>query len=250
MASPWGAADGLLASGEDGVQRTWMDAKVEDWVVTPRAGKCVEINALWYNALRVMEGLAAQAGKQPEADGYRRAAEQTRQGCQCFWNPARGALHDVIDGPEGEPDADGRRHDGRLRPNQIFAVSLPHSPLGPERQKAVVDACARDLLTSHGLRSLAPGEPGYAAHYRGGPRERDGAYHRGTVWAWLIGPFVDAHYRVYGDAGLTRSFLEPLILHLDSACLGSVSEIFDAEPPFRARGFHAQAWGVAELLRA
>lgn len=244
------ATDGLLASGEDGVQLTWMDAKVGDWVVTPRSGKCVEINALWYNALRVMEGLAVQAGKAPEADGYRQAAEQVRQGFQRFWNAARGALYDVIDGPEGEPDADGRRHDGRLRPNQIFAVSLPHSPLGPERQKAVVDACTQTLLTSHGLRSLAPGEPGYARHYRGGPRERDGAYHQGTVWAWLIGPFVDAHYRVYDDAALARTFIEPLILHLESACLGSVSEIFDAEPPFAARGCYAQAWSVAELLRA
>lgn len=244
------AADGLLASGEDGVQLTWMDARAGDWVVTPRTGKCVEINALWYNALRVMEGLATQAGEAPEARGYRRAAEQVRQGFQRFWNPARGALYDVIDGPEGELDEAGRRHDGRLRPNQIFAVSLPHSPLGAERQKVVVDACARDLLTSHGLRSLAPGEPGYATHYRGGPLQRDGAYHQGTVWAWLIGPFVDAHYRVYGDAGLARSFLEPLLLHLDSACLGSVSEIFDAEPPFSACGCYAQAWSVAELLRA
>jgi predicted glycogen debranching enzyme len=244
------AADGLLASGTDGVQLTWMDARVGDWVVTPRTGKCVEINALWYNALRVMEGLATQAEREPEADGFRRAAEQVRQGFQRFWNPARAALHDVIDGPEGEPDEDGRRHDGRLRPNQIFAVSLPHSPLEPAQQKAVVDTCAQRLLTSHGLRSLAPGEPGYAAYYRGGPRERDGAYHQGTVWSWLIGPFVDAHYRVYGDTALARSFLEPLMLHLDSACLGSVSEIFDAEPPFAARGCFAQAWSVAELLRA
>jgi predicted glycogen debranching enzyme len=244
------AADGLLTSGEDGVQLTWMDAKVDDWVVTPRTGKCVEINALWYNALRMMEELASTLEKPSEAADYRQAAEQVKDRFQRFWNPARNALYDVIDGPEGEPGPDGRRYDGRLRPNQIFAVSLPHSPLDPARRKAVVDICARRLLTSHGLRSLAPGEPGYRAHYTGGPYERDGAYHQGTVWAWLIGPFVDAHYRVYGDAVLARSFLEPLILHLDSACLGSISEIFDAEPPFAARGCFAQAWSVSEVLRA
>lgn len=244
------ADDGLLASGEEGVQLTWMDARVGDWVVTPRTGKCVEINALWYNALRVMEGWATTLGNPSPAAGYRQAAEQAGRGFQRFWNPARAALYDVIDGPEGEVGVDGRRYDDRLRPNQILAVSLPHSPLEPAAQKAVVDACGRELLTSHGLRSLAPGEPGYVAHYAGGPRERDGAYHQGTVWAWLIGPFVDAHYRVYGDAGLARSFLEPLILHLDSACLGSISEIFDADPPFAARGCFAQAWSVAEVLRA
>lgn len=243
------AADGLLASGVDGVQLTWMDAKVGDWVVTPRTGKCVEINALWYNALRVMEGLAKRAGKKSDANGFRQNAEQVRQGFQRFWNPARNALYDVIDGPLGEPGQDDQGRDGRLRPNQIFAVSLPHSPLAPKRRKAVVDACAQGLLTSHGLRSLAAAEPGYAPHYRGGPGERDGAYHQGTVWAWLIGPFVSAHYRVYGDAELAGSFIEPLILHLDSACLGSISEIFDAEPPFCARGCYAQAWSVAELLR-
>ncbi|MGM0811427.1 MAG: amylo-alpha-1,6-glucosidase [Pseudomonadota bacterium] len=243
-------ADGLLASGQDGVQLTWMDAKFGDWVVTPRTGKCVEVNALWYNALRVMEGLASTLEQQSEADFYRQGAEQAKLGFQRFRNPARSALYDVIDGPEGDPGLDGRRYDGRLRPNQIFAVSLPHSPLEPAEQQAVVDACARELLTSHGLRSLAPGEPGYVAQYTGGPHERDGAYHQGTVWAWLIGPFVDAHYRVYGDAALARSFLEPLILHLDSDCLGSISEIFDADPPFSARGCFAQAWSVAEVLRA
>lgn len=244
------AVDGLLAAGQDGVQLTWMDAKLDDWVVTPRIGKCVEINALWYNALRLMQGLASRLIKGPEATDYRQAADLVEQSFERFWNPARGALYDVVDGPEGEPGQDGQRYDARLRPNQIFAVSLPHSPLGPAQQKAVVDTCARELLTSHGLRSLAPGEPGYVGHYGGGPRERDGAYHQGTVWAWLIGPFVDAHYRVYGDAALARSFLEPLIPHLQDACLGNLSEIFDAEPPFAARGCFAQAWSVAELLRA
>jgi predicted glycogen debranching enzyme len=243
-------ADGLLTAGQDGVQLTWMDAKLDDWVVTPRIGKCVEINALWYNALRLMQRFASRLNDGSDTARYRQAADLAEQGFQRFWNPARKALYDVIDGPEGEPAVHGRRYDGRLRPNQIFAVSLPHSPLAPARQKAVVDICARELLTSHGLRSLAPGEPGYVGHYRGGPRERDGAYHQGTVWAWLIGPFVDAHYRVYGDAASARSFLEPLMLHLDAACLGSISEVFDAEPPFAARGCFAQAWSVAEVLRA
>ncbi len=241
--------DGLLAAGQDGVQLTWMDAKVGDWVVTPRIGKCVEINALWYNALRVMEGLAWQLNKGHEVAGYRHAADQVKHSFQRFWNPQRAALYDVIDGSEGELGQDGQRYDGRLRPNQIFAVALPHSPLYSNQQKAVVDSCARNLLTSHGLRSLAPGEPGYVAHYLGGPWERDGAYHQGTVWAWLIGPFVDAHYRVYGDVAIARSFLEPLALHLQTACLGSISEIFDADPPFTARGCYAQAWSVAEVLR-
>ena len=242
--------DGLLASGQDGVQLTWMDAKVGDWVVTPRIGKCVEVNALWYNALRTMEGLAGQLDKVDEAADYRNAAERVKRSFQRFWNQPRAALFDVIDGPDGDLGQDGRRCDGRMRPNQVFAVSLPHSPLKQTQQKAIVDACARQLLTSHGLRSLAPGEPGYVAHYTGGPRERDSAYHQGTVWAWLIGPFVDAHYRVYGDAATARSFLDPLFLHLGSACLGSIGEIFDADSPHAARGCFAQAWSVAEVLRA
>ena len=241
--------DGLLAAGQDGVQLTWMDAKVGDWVVTPRIGKCVEINALWYNALRVMESLAGQLNKDSDVAGYRQAAERVKHSFQRFWNPQRAALHDVIDGPEGDLGQDGQRYDDRLRPNQIFAVALPHSPLDPSQQKAVVDVCARELLTSHGLRSLAPGEPGYVAHYLGGPLERDGAYHQGTVWAWLMGPFVDAHYRVYADIETAQSFLEPFALHLQAACLGSISEIFDADPPFTARGCIAQAWSVAEVLR-
>jgi predicted glycogen debranching enzyme len=243
-------ADGLLTAGADGVQLTWMDAKVCDWVVTPRIGKCVEINALWYNALRVMETLAGRLRQETAAADYRQAAALVEQSFQRFWNPPRCALHDVIDGPEGDVGPDGKRYDGRLRPNQIFAVSLTHSPLDRTRQKAVVDICARELLTSHGLRSLGRGEPGYRAHYRGDVRERDGAYHQGTVWSWLIGPFVDAHFRVYHDAATARSFLEPLLLHLEGACLGSISEVFDADPPFAARGCFAQAWSVAEVLRA
>ena len=242
--------DGLLAAGEAGVQLSWMDARVGDWVVTPRSGKAVEVNALWYNALHIMASLATRLGKDTQAAEYRQAAAQARSGFQRFWNGARECLYDVIDGPEGEPGADGRNYDGRLRPNQLLAVSLPHSPLEAAQRKAVVDTCARELLTPYGLRSLARGEPGYRERYQGGPRERDGAYHQGTVWAWLIGPFVDAHYRVYRDAATARAFLEPLALHLDTAGVGSISEIFDAEAPYTARGCFAQAWSVAEVLRA
>ncbi len=235
--------DGLLRAGEPGVQLTWMDAKVDDWVVTPRIGKPVEVNALWYNALRVMADLAQQLGHHEDARSFSQSAKRVEVSFDRFWNPARGYLYDVIDGPEGDADA-------CLRPNQLLAISLPHSPLSPKRQQAVVDACARTLLTPRGLRSLAPDEPGYEAHYGGGQRERDGAYHQGTVWAWLIGPFVDAHYRVYRDAAMARSYLEPFAQHLTEAGLGSISEIFDAEPPFAPRGCFAQAWSVAEVLRA
>lgn len=244
------AQDGLLSAGEDGAQLTWMDAKIGDWVVTPRIGKPVEVNALWYNALIVMADLSKQLGKQKAAEEYRTAATQVRSSFQRFWNEEQGYLYDVIDGPEGEPDPDGRKRDRHLRPNQIFAVALPNSPLQAAQQKAVVDVCARELLTSHGLRSLARDQNGYVPCYHGNPVQRDAAYHQGTVWAWLIGPFVDAHYRVYRDADKARSFLEPLGLHLGEACLGNISEIFDAEPPFAPRGYFAQAWSVSEVLRA
>ncbi|MEO6422679.1 MAG: amylo-alpha-1,6-glucosidase, partial [Candidatus Nitrotoga sp.] len=242
--------DGLLAAGEDGAQLTWMDARIGDWVVTPRIGKPVEVNALWYNALTIMADLSKQLDKKKPADEYGNAAAQVRSSFQRFWNDEKCYLYDVIDGPEGITDADGRKVDPRMRPNQIFAVALAHSPLGDEQQKAIVDACARELLTSCGLRSLARNQPGYVSCYQGNPVQRDAAYHQGTIWAWLIGPFVDAHYRVYRDADKARSFLEPLGLQLCEACVGTVSEIFDAEPPFAPRGCFAQAWSVAEVLRA
>ncbi len=233
-------ADGLLAAGEPGVQLTWMDVKIDDWVVTPRSGKPVEINALWYNALHSMAAFALRLG-QP-ADAYSTAAARVGASFTRFWNRATGYCFDVIDGPDGD--------DPTLRPNQIFAVALPHSPLDPAQQRAVVDICARRLLTSHGLRSLDPAHPDYVPHYLGSLRERDAAYHQGTVWGWLIGPFVSAHLRVYGDKALARSFLLPLVQHLAGAGIGSISEIFDAAPPFTPRGCIAQAWSVAELLRA
>ena len=232
--------DGLVTAGEPGVQLTWMDAKVGDWVVTPRIGKPVEINALWYNALIAMARLAGRLGR-PGA-GWEAMAERAAAGFARFWNEEAGHCHDVIDGPDG--------HEVALRPNQILAVSLPASPLSPEQQRRVVDACARHLLVSYGLRSLAPGEPGYQARYGGGPRERDGAYHQGTAWAWLLGPFALAHHRVHGDREAARAFLEPMAQHLADHGLGSIAEVFDAEPPFRPDGCIAQAWSVAETLRA
>ena len=234
-------ADCLVYAGEDGVQLTWMDAKVGDWVVTPRIGKPVEINALWYNALRTMAKLAPIAGK--SAEPFLQMGAAVERSFAKFWNSAAGCCYDVIDDPRIGNDAS-------LRPNQIFAVSLPESSLSTEQQKAVVDICALRLLTSHGLRSLAPGEPGYQGHYGGGPRERDGAYHQGTVWGLLLGPFVLAHLRVYGDRKSAQSFLEPLGNQIASYGLGTLGEIFDGDAPFPPRGCIAQAWTVGEVLRA
>jgi predicted glycogen debranching enzyme len=234
-------ADGLLYAGGPGVQLTWMDAKVGDWVVTPRTGKPVEINALWINALETMAGFARLLAK--PADAYEKLSAKAKQSFQRFWNPDRNCYFDVIDSP-------GIGNDAALRPNQIFAVSLPVSPLTPEQQKAVVDVCARHLLTSHGLRSLAPGEAGYTGHYGGSPRDRDAAYHQGTVWGWLLGPFALAHYRVYRDRQAALRFLDPLGRQIYASGLGTLSEIFDGDAPFTPRGCIAQAWTVAEVLRA
>ena len=233
-------ADGLLYAGEPGVQLTWMDAKVGDWVVTPRIGKPVEINALWYNTLCSMADFARCLNE--PADGYETLVEQARVGFAPFWSEAAGYCYDVMDGPDGDDPA--------LRPNQLLAVSLPHSPLDARQQRAVVDVCTRHLLTSHGLRSLAPDDPAYVGHYGGDQRQRDAAYHQGTVWGWLIGPFISAYLRVYGDRERARSLLRPLIHHLADHGVGSISEIFDGDPPFTARGCIAQAWSVAEVLRA
>jgi predicted glycogen debranching enzyme len=233
-------ADGLVRAGEPGVQLTWMDAKVGDWVVTPRMGKPVEINALWYNALRAMAELA-RAVRRPPGEWEtlaRRVAERFRR----FWNAGAGYCFDVIDGPDGDDPA--------LRPNQILAVSLPASPLDAARRRAVVDACAHQLLASYGLRSLAPGHPAYRGRYGGDQTQRDGSYHQGTVWGWLLGPFALAHFAVYKDAGAARAFLSPMADHLGDYGVGSISEIFDGDAPFAPRGCIAQAWSVAETLRA
>ena len=233
-------ADALLYAGAPDVQLTWMDAKIGDWVVTPRTGKAVEINALWINALRTMSDFARLLGR--PADGYTRLAEKAGMNFQKFWNAERNCCYDVIQIPAGG-------NDPLLRPNQIFAVSLPFSPLTAAQQKGVVDICAHNLLTSHGLRSLAPSEPGYKGQYTGSQRERDSAYHQGTVWPWLIGAFATAHFRVYGDRDEALSFLEPLGRSINFGGLGTISEIFSGDPPFLPAGCPAQAWSVAELLR-
>ena len=239
-------ADGLLDAGEAGVQLTWMDAKVDEWVVTPRTGKPVEINALWYNALRIMEAFAAQLGE--DGSRYTELAARVQIGFERFWNELLGYCYDVVDAPASKDAPAG--NDGSLRPNQLLAVSLPHSPLTAERQRSVVDACGRHLLTAHGLRSLSPDDKAYIGHYGGDRRKRDGAYHQGTAWGWLIGPFVAAHLRVYGDAAAARSYLQPLLQHLNDHGVGSISEIFEGDAPFAPRGCTAQAWSVAEVLRA
>ncbi|HXM93488.1 MAG TPA: amylo-alpha-1,6-glucosidase [Candidatus Dormibacteraeota bacterium] len=234
-------ADGLLFAGGPSVQLTWMDAKMGDWVVTPRTGKPVEINALWINALQTMAQFARLLVKPTER--YGRLETQARKSFWKFWNAQRQCCYDVIDAP-------GIGNDSSLRPNQIFAVSLPCSLLNADQQKAVVDICARRMLTSHGLRSLAQGEPGYQGHYIGGLRERDAAYHQGTVWGWLLGPFVHAHLRVYKDHEAALRFLEPLGRQIYARGLGTLPEIFDGDAPFTPRGCIAQAWTVGEVLRA
>jgi predicted glycogen debranching enzyme len=235
-------ADGLLAAGEPGVALTWMDVKIGDWVVTPRIGKPVEVEALWLNALAI--GAATdERWREPLERGRRAFAER-------FWNAERGCLYDVID-----VDYKSGESDGRVRPNQIFAVGgLPLALLEGERAARVVAVIEQYLLTPLGLRTLAPDDPDYHPRYAGDQATRDAAYHQGTAWPWLLGPFVDAWLRVHGDTPATRAaarrrFLDPLILHLDQAGLGHISEIADAEPPFTPRGCPFQAWSVGEALR-
>ena len=233
-------ADGLIHAGEPGVQLTWMDAKVGDWVVTPRIGKPIEVNALWCNALRFMAEAARLSG-QPAGD-YERLLAQAEDGFRRFWNPARGYCFDVLDGPQG--------HEAALRPNQIFAASLAQPLLPPEQLRAVVTVCEDRLLTPTGLRSLAPDEPAYQPHYGGDQAARDGAYHQGAVWCWLIGPFIEAHLKVFGDVARAEQIISPLADQVFMEGLGTASEIFEAEPPFAPRGCIAQAWSVGEILRA
>ncbi|WP_437545035.1 amylo-alpha-1,6-glucosidase [Sorangium sp. So ce367] len=236
--------DGLIRQGEEGYQLTWMDAKVGDYVVTPRRGKPVEINALWYNALRLIERWARESDGDGAAKRYGAAAEQVKASFnRRFWSEKHGYLYDVIDGEQGADDA--------FRPNQLLAISLPHPVLEPARWKGIVDQVKERLWTPVGLRSLAPGHPDYKPKYFGDLRARDMAYHQGTVWGWLMGPFIDAWLKVYPtDLAGARRLLEGFAPHLDEACAGSISEIFDAEPPFTPRGCVAQAWSVAEALRA
>jgi predicted glycogen debranching enzyme len=235
-------SDGLLRQGAEGYALTWMDAKFEGWVVTPRRGKAVEINALWYHALRAMERWLASEGR--DADAVRELAERVRASFnRRFWYAEGGHLYDLVDG-------DGGRDDPACRPNQILAVSLPDPVLDRSRWAPVVEKVRVELLTPVGLRSLARAHPDYRPNYHGDLRTRDAAYHQGTIWSWLIGPFVDAWLKVHGDRAAARACLDGLVAHLGEACIGQVSEVFDAEPPLTPRGCVAQAWGVAELLRA
>ncbi|HWB61640.1 MAG TPA: amylo-alpha-1,6-glucosidase [Chthoniobacteraceae bacterium] len=234
--------DGLLRQGEEGYQLTWMDAKVDGWVVTPRRGKAVEINALWYNALRLFEGWLREENAD-DADVYAAHAARAYESFnRRFWSDRLQYLFDVVDGENGD--------DSACRPNQIFSISLPHSVLDQKRWPAVLEKVRTELLTPYGLRSLSRDHPDYKARYFGDLRARDAAYHQGTVWAWLIGPFIDAWLKVHpGQTPEARKWLEPLCAHLDHACVGTINEIFDAEEPYTPRGCIAQAWSVAEALR-
>ena len=241
--------DGLLFAGEPGVQLTWMDAKVGNWVVTPRIGKPVEIQALWFNALKVMEELASKFGDS-DAAKFAAMAERAKESFnRQFWNEPAGCLpgylYDVVDGDV---------RDASIRPNQIFAASLEHSMLDDERARQVVAVVERDLLTPVGLRSLSVNDPNYLGVYQGDTLSRDGAYHQGTVWPWPMGAFITAYLKANGKSKAARrqagKWLDEFLPHLHTACLGQVSEIFDGDAPHAPRGCVAQAWSVAELLRA
>jgi predicted glycogen debranching enzyme len=239
--------DGLLASGAEGIQLTWMDAKVGDWVVTPRRGKPVEIQALWYNALRVMENLADRFGDDAHKKQYRDMASRAKKSFnKLFWNQETNCLFDVIDGDI---------RDASIRPNQMLAVSLTHSMLTRDKAKRIVETVERHLLTPYGLRSLSPDDAQYRHRYEGDSWSRDSAYHQGTVWAWLMGPFITAYVKTNGSRtkavrARALDLLNAFRDHLNDAGLGQVSEIFDADAPHNPRGCIAQAWSVAELLRA
>jgi predicted glycogen debranching enzyme len=236
-------ADGLIASADPTVQLTWMDAKIGDWVVTPRNGKAVEIQALWYNALRTMEDIAEKIGNSDDARRYSAFAELAKHTFnKLFWNDRAACLYDCVLGDNA---------DAMMRPNQILAVSLAHSMLSEDRAKAVVDAVERDLFTPYGLRSLSPADAMYRGVYTGDSTARDSSYHQGPVWAWLLGPFIDAYLKVNGESAKAqvREWLQVCSRHLTEAGLGHVSEIFDGDSPHLPRGCFAQAWSVAEILR-
>jgi predicted glycogen debranching enzyme len=235
-------ADGLLRQGAEGYQLTWMDAKVDDWVVTPRRGKAVEINALWFNALCLLSSWMSQLEIDDTLDLRRHAERARRSFNERFWFADGGYLLDVVDGERGDEPA--------CRPNQVFAISLDHPVLDEGRWAQVMSVVRERLVTPVGLRSLAPGHPDYKPKYFGDLRSRDAAYHQGTVWAWLIGPYVDAWLKLHPeDRPGARALLRGFEGHLNEACVGSISEIFDAEPPYTPRGCIAQAWSVAEVLR-
>jgi predicted glycogen debranching enzyme len=238
--------DGLLYAGEAGTQLTWMDAKIGDLVITPRIGKPVEIQALWYNALRIMADFAARFGHADGRKHYESMASAAKEGfIQAFWNDAEGCLFDVV--------ASGRPPEAAVRPNQIFAVSLPYTMIEGEHARKVVEKVEKELLTPFGLRSLSPKDPQYCPVYTGSPLARDSAYHQGTIWTWLVGGFIDALRKISVDREETekkvQSILSQFSEHLSQAGLGQIAEIFDADLPHRSRGCFAQAWSVAEVLR-
>ncbi|WP_255662942.1 amylo-alpha-1,6-glucosidase [Myxococcus sp. RHSTA-1-4] len=237
-------ADGLIRQGQSGYQLSWMDAKVGDWVVTPRRGKTVEINALWYNALMLLAGWVRELVGEQEAREYAELAARVRASFNArFWIERRGYLYDLVDGERGD--------DAAFRPNQLLSLSLTHPVLDEDRWAPVLENVMEQLFTPVGLRSLAPGHPDYKPRYDGDLRSRDAAYHQGTVWAWLAGPLVDAWLRVHpGDRAGARALLKGFESELGEAGLGTIAEIFDADPPFTPRGCVAQAWSVAEVLRA
>ncbi|HJT56282.1 MAG TPA: amylo-alpha-1,6-glucosidase, partial [Ktedonobacteraceae bacterium] len=237
-------SDGLLHAGEPGVQLTWMDAKVNDWVVTPRHGKPVEINALWYCALASMESWAVRLSKDALEYGQLRSRVGENFAAR-FWYEDGGYLYDVVD-----VEGTAGKNEAVLRPNQLFAASLTRNLLSEEQTRAMFAKVTQHLLTPMGLRTLSPDDPAYRSHFNGNREERDGAYHQGAVWPWLIGPYIDVYLRLHNDTASLRPLLQPLINHLWDFCLGTICEVAEPEPPFVPAGCYAQAWSVAELLRA
>jgi predicted glycogen debranching enzyme len=244
------ADDGLLTQGEEGYALTWMDAKLPDLVVTPRRGKAVEINALWYNALIIGVAFANRIGDAEAAERWARLAERVRASFnERFWNTATDCLFDVVD-----VDGEAGRDDASVRPNQLLAISLTHPVLDPARHRAVADVCERELWTPLGLRTLSPNDPNYCGRFEGDMRARDSAYHQGTVWPWLLGPFVTAYVRAQGGHADVRrrgrKFLDGLLPHFSEAGLAGVTEVADGDAPHLPGGCPWQAWSVAEPLRA
>ncbi len=258
-------SDGLIET--DNAKATWMDGFFNGKAQTPRYGKAVEINALWYNSLRIMENLADKLGKKEESAKYGKLAGVVKNSMQKFWNPDKNSLFDLIDlKPDKNPNPiqKGETTDNRVRPNQIFALSLPNRPFSdkPEIEKSILKTVRKQLLTPYGLRSLAKDEEGFKAKYDGDLKIRDAAYHQGTVWSWLIGPFSDAYFNVHGNNKDTKKavygFIKPLLNHMEgnvkehagaSYCIGGMAEVFDATEPFYPKGATNQAWSVAEVLR-
>lgn len=235
--------DGLLREGVPGLQLTWMDAKINDKVITPRRGKPVEINALWYAALTSMESWAVHLST--DATQYSQLRTQIRQNFATrFWNEETGYLYDVVD-----VDGVSSQNDASLRPNQLFAASLASELLSEEQIVSMFRQVTDHLLTPLGLRSLSPNDPSYRNHFNGGPVERDSAYHEGAVWPWLIGPYVDVYLRIHNNKSALQPLLQSLVEQLWNACLGTIGEVAEPEPPFTPGGCYAQAWSVAELLR-